>query len=124
MADHKPVNLESETVLNLLRTINKTPRITQRELSSSLGISLGKVNFLVKALIRKGLIKANNFKNSQKKAAYIYLLTPRGVEEKARITYHFLVQKTQEYERLSREIEKLRQEVGRGEITVTMTELI
>ena len=86
--------------------------MTQRELSLSLGISLGKVNFLIKALVHKGFIKANNFKNSNNKAAYLYLLTPRGLEEKTRITYHFLIKKIQEYERLKEEIRSLEREIG------------
>ncbi|MBT8490386.1 MAG: MarR family EPS-associated transcriptional regulator [Deltaproteobacteria bacterium] len=106
------MNLESEEVLKLLREIKKTPQMTQRELSSSLGISLGKVNFLIKALVHKGFIKANNFKNSNNKAAYFYLLTPRGLEEKARITYHLLILKTQEYKRLKEEIQALEKEIG------------
>jgi len=112
LSDSKSINLECEEVLKLLREIKKTPEMTQRELSSTLGISLGKVNFLIKALVHKGYIKANNFKNSNNKAAYFYLLTPWGLEEKARITYHFLVKKTQEYERLKEEIEALEKEIG------------
>lgn len=112
MSGSKSINLESEEVLKLLQEIKKTPEMTQRELSSSLGISLGKVNFLIKALVHKGFIKANNFKNSNNKAAYFYLLTPRGLEEKTRITYHFLVKKIQEYERLKKEIQSLEKEIG------------
>jgi EPS-associated MarR family transcriptional regulator len=112
LSDSRSINLECEEVLKLLREIKKTPEMTQRELSSNLGISLGKVNFLIKALVHKGFIKANNFKNSNNKAAYFYLLTPRGLEEKARITYHFLVKKTQEYERLKEEIKALEKEIG------------
>jgi EPS-associated MarR family transcriptional regulator len=112
LSDSKSINLECEEVLKLLREIKKAPEMTQRELSSTLGISLGKVNFLIKALVHKGYIKANNFKNSNNKAAYFYLLTPRGLEEKARITYRFLVKKTQEYERLKEEIQVLEKEIG------------
>ena len=97
--------------LMLLRTISENPQITQRELSSKLGLSLGKVNYLMKSLIAKGFIKANNFKNSQNKIAYLYLLPPRGIEEKAKITYHFLRRKTEEYERLEKEIQDLQKEV-------------
>ena len=101
----------TEESLMLLRTISENPQITQRELSSRLGLSLGKVNFLMKSLIEKGFIKANNFKNCQNKIAYLYLLTPRGIEEKAKITYHFLRRKTEEYERLEKEIQDLQKEV-------------
>jgi len=107
----KTINLESEEVLRLLREIKNTPDVTQRELSSNLGVSLGKINFLLNALIQKGYVKANNFRNSHNKVAYVYLLTPRGLEEKARITYQFLMRKTAEYDALKREIEKLRKEV-------------
>jgi len=107
----KTINLESEEVLRLLREIKNAPDVTQRELSSSLGVSLGKINFLLNALIQKGYVKANNFRNSHNKVAYVYLLTPRGLEEKARITYQFLMRKTAEYDALKREIEKLRKEV-------------
>jgi EPS-associated MarR family transcriptional regulator len=85
--------------------------MTQRELSSRLGISLGKVNFLINALIELGLVKVDNFKNSSSKSSYLYYLTPRGVEEKSRATYHFLKIKIQEYDRLEREIQQLREEV-------------
>lgn len=111
MTGRKTINLESEEVLRLLREIKNAPDVTQRELSSSLGVSLGKINFLLNALIQKGYVKANNFRNSHNKVAYVYLLTPRGLEEKARITYQFLMRKTTEYDALKQEIEKLRKEV-------------
>ena len=105
-------HLESEEILKVLREITLTPEMTQRELSSRLGISLGKVNFLVNALIQKGLIKAHNFKNSNNKKAYLYYLTPAGLEEKAKITYRFLRRKMKEYEQLERDIRQLEQEVS------------
>ncbi len=112
MPDPQTTNLKSEEVIKLLREIKETPEMTQRELSTRLGISLGKVNFLIKALTEKGLIKANNFKNANNKYAYIYLLTPHGLEEKARITYRFLKRKIKEYEQLEEEIDRLRKEVS------------
>jgi EPS-associated MarR family transcriptional regulator len=105
-------HLESEEILKVLREITLTPEMTQRELSSRLGISLGKVNFLVNALIQEGLIKAHNFKNSNNKKAYLYYLTPAGLEEKAKITYRFLRRKMKEYEQLERDIRQLEQEVA------------
>lgn len=105
-------DIESEEILNVLREITLTPEMTQRELSSRLGISLGKVNFLVNALIQKGLIKAHNFKNSNNKKAYLYYLTPAGLEEKAKITYRFLKRKMKEYEQLEEQIRLLEKEVG------------
>ena len=117
MSDYQKVNIETEEVLKLLREINKSPEMTQRELSSSLGISLGKVNFLIKALIDKGHIKVDNFKKSNNKSAYLYYLTPKGVEEKAKITYRFLRRKMNEYEQLEKDIRQLRQEVSDIRIT-------
>lgn len=111
MPDPQTTNLESKEVIKLLREINKTPEMTQRELSVRLGISLGKVNFLIKALIDRGFIRVNNFKNANNKYAYLYLLTPHGLEEKARITYHFLKRKMKEYEQLEEEIGQLKREV-------------
>jgi len=111
MTLQQPSHLESEEVLKLLREIKKSPTLTQRELSSKLGISLGKVNFLLNALISKGLVKAQNFKNSHNKKAYLYFLTPHGIEQKAKVTYRFLKRKIEEYERLESEIQELRKEV-------------
>jgi EPS-associated MarR family transcriptional regulator len=105
-------NIESEEVLKVLREIAITPEMTQRELSSRLGISLGKINFLINALIQTGLVKAHNFKNSNNKKAYLYYLTPRGFEEKAKITYRFLRRKIQEFEQLESEIRLLKKEAG------------
>ena len=85
--------------------------MTQRELAQHLGISLGKANYCLKALIDRGWVKANNFKNSNHKAAYAYLLTPRGVEQKTKITLRFFKQKMREYEQLKKEIVELEQEV-------------
>jgi len=111
-------NIESEEILKVLREIAITPEMTQRELSSRLGISLGKVNFLINALIQKGLVKAHNFKNSNNKKAYLYYLTPRGFEEKAKITYRFLRRKIQEFEQLESEIKLLKKEAGVADTTV------
>ena len=107
----KQTSPEREEILNLFREIKKTPEMTQRELSYKLGISLGKVNLLINALIRKGLIKVHNFKNSKNKKAYLYYITPKGFEEKARITYYFLKRKLKEYEDIEREIKILKSEI-------------
>ena len=107
--------LEKEEMLHIFREIDKSPELTQRGLSSRLGISLGKVNFLVNALIGKGFIKVENFRKSSNKIGYLYNLTPRGIEEKSRMTYHFLKRKMREYEELELEIKRLQEEVrGRG----------
>lgn len=84
--------------------------MSQRDLAVAMGVSLGKTNYCIKALLDKGLIKMQNFRNSQNKLAYAYLLTPAGVEEKASITVRFLKYKVQEYERLRAEIVELQRE--------------
>ncbi len=103
--------LVNEDVLRIFREIKQSPDMTQRELSSRLGISLGKVNFLIKALIDLGLIKVENFKKSSSKSAYLYHLTPRGIEEKSRVTSLFLKRKMRECERLEMEIQQLQEEM-------------
>lgn len=87
--------------------------MSQRDLSEALGVSLGKTNYCIKALLDKGLIKMLNFRSNKNKLAYAYLLTPAGVEEKACITVRFLKYKVQEYERLRVEIVELRREAAR-----------
>ena len=87
--------------------------MSQRDIARELGVSLGKANYCLRALMETGLIKANNFKNNRHKKAYMYFLTPRGITEKARATANFLERKLAEYEALQREIEHLRQEVKR-----------
>ncbi len=101
----------TETHLKLLRHLEENPDVTQRELARELGISLGKANYCLKALINKGLIKAKNFKNSANKRAYLYILTPQGIEAKALISVRFLQRKMEEYEALRQEIEQLKTEL-------------
>lgn len=101
-----------EAHFKLLRLIESRPDASQRELAEAMGVSLGKVNYCVNALIEKGWIKTRNFRNSRNKLAYAYLLTPRGVEQKATIALHFLKRKVEEYESLKREIADLRREVA------------
>ncbi len=101
---------DDTTSYDLLKTLEGNPSLSQRDLAKRLGISLGKVNFCLNALVEKGCLKVNNFRNSGNKLSYAYLLTPRGVEEKARITVYFLKYKMQEYERLRAEIAELRRE--------------
>ena len=90
---------------NILRLIRKKPKVTQRELSNELGISLGKINFCLKELKNKGLIKISNFKKSKNKLNYIYLLTPKGISEKTKLTLNFMQRKMKEYDELKRELE-------------------
>ena len=107
-----PLN-PNDTHLKVLRHLEDKPAITQRELAQELGVSLGKANYCIRALVEKGWVKINNFTNSNNKSAYAYLLTPRGIEHKAQVTVHFLKRKVDEYEALQREIEQLQQEVAR-----------
>lgn len=104
--------LTDEYRYKILKLVETKPEISQRELAKNLGISLGKANFCLKALIEKGLLKATNFRNSQNKLAYMYLLTPHGIEEKASITLQFLRSKMHEYEKLRDEIQSLKVEVS------------
>src|SRR4051812_3044250 len=88
------------------------PQASQRRIADELGISLGRVNYCVNALITKGLVKVNNFRNSSNKRGYLYLLTPRGIEEKARVTARFLKVKMDEFEILKRELAELEREAA------------
>lgn len=103
--------MNDEIHFQVLKIINSSPQITQRELADELGVSLGKANYCLKSLIDKGWLKARNFKNSRNKIAYAYLLTPTGIEEKAAMTVDFLRRKMEEYEALKQEIEQLKSEV-------------
>lgn len=101
-----------ESQFKTLRELAKDGTLSQRDLSRKMGLSLGRVNYLINALLEKGYIKAERFKNSKKKIGYMYVITPKGVSEKFQQTQRFLVRKTEEYERLKREIESLRRENG------------
>lgn len=105
-------NLESEKVLSLLKEIESNSHLTQRYLSQKLSISLGKINFLIKALINKGFIEIKNFKESKNKLGYAYMLTPKGIQIKFHLTQLFLEWKIEEYERLREEIENLKKEAA------------
>lgn len=102
--------MSTELQFRVLRLLETNPHISQRELSKSLGVSLGGVNYCLSALIAKGAVKIENFKNNQNKWAYAYLLTPQGIAEKTALTGSFLSRKIQEYEQLKQEIESLTQE--------------
>lgn len=100
-----------ELDLHLLRELSAAPASSQRSLAQRLGVSLGRINFCLRALSDKGWIKANNFRRSDNKWAYTYVLTPTGVDEKLSLTLRFLQRKTAEYDRLRAEVERLRREV-------------
>tara|TARA_Y100000591_G_C21751579_1_gene655020 strand:+ start:144 stop:446 length:303 start_codon:yes stop_codon:yes gene_type:complete len=95
---------DNQDYLNLLRKIEKRPKSSQRELASELGFSLGKLNYCLLALRKKGLIKLNNFKRNPNKLNYIYVLTPKGISEKTKLTLNFMKRKMQEYDELKKEI--------------------
>lgn len=102
--------MNEEQHLQILRLLQSDPDLSQRQLARALGISLGKTNYCVRALLDKGLIKVRNFRNSHNKLAYAYLLTPAGLAAKARLTRRFLEAKQREYEALRCEIAELEQE--------------
>ena len=99
--------MNKEIQLKLLQQLESNKKISQRDLSRAVGVSLGSVNFLLKALKEKGLIKWENFSNNPNKLEYLYLLTPQGVLEKAKLTYYLLEKKQVEYELLKKEMDKL-----------------
>ena len=103
--------IESDpTSLSVLRLLAASPHLSQREVASSVGVSLGKANYCLRALIAKGFVKAENYRKSSNKLAYLYLLTPAGVAAKADLTRRFLARKVIEYEALRQEIEGLERE--------------
>lgn len=104
--------MEREIHLKILRHLEDNPDISQRDLARELGVSLGKANYCLKALIEKGFVKAQNFRESDNKRGYLYVLTPEGLEAKLRISMDFLKRKMAEYEDLKREIEELQETVG------------
>lgn len=103
--------LTDEIRLRILRELENDPGLSQRDLAKALGVSLGKTNYCIRALVEKGLVKVENFRKSDNKLAYAYQLTPRGVSDKARITRQYLQIKLREYKALETEIEILRKEV-------------
>ena len=102
---------KSDTEYIILRILKNNPKITQREMAKELGLSLGKTNYVVRALIDKGWVKLSNFKRSDNKLGYIYLLTPEGLSEKTMLAQNFLNRKSEEYNRLKKEIEILKNEL-------------
>ena len=99
-----------ESQFKTLRELSKDGTLSQRDLSRKMGLSLGRVNYLVNSLLKKGYLKARRFKNSRNKIGYMYIITPKGVSTKMTQTYNFLQRKTEEFEMLKREIEALQQE--------------
>lgn len=108
------MNLSESTHLRILKLIENRPDLSQRELARLLGVSLGKTHYLLRALLDKGFVKMNNFRRSDNKMAYAYVLTPAGIVARLELTRNFLHYKEAEYETLSREILQLRAEVSGG----------
>ncbi len=102
----KDIN-NSEEELEILRKIEENPNLTQRQIAEHLGLSLGKINYLIKALLGKGMVKVDNFRKSDRKIGYLYLLTPEGVERKRKLTLLFLQRKAEEFDRLKEEINRI-----------------
>ncbi|MFV1984324.1 MAG: MarR family EPS-associated transcriptional regulator [Thiohalomonadales bacterium] len=102
--------LSEENRYKILKLLESNPEINQRQLATTLGISLGKANYCLKAIIERGWVKADNFRKSPNKKAYAYYLTAKGIEEKAKVTLRFLQFKQNEYETIQLELEELRKE--------------
>ena len=102
---NKKIN-NSEEELEILRQIEENPNLTQRQIADHLGLSLGKINYLIKALLEKGVVKVDNFKRSDNKLGYLYLLTPEGVERKRKLTLLFIQRKSEEFDKLKDELSR------------------
>ena len=100
------MNKNTEDQFQILRRIQKKPQTSQRELAEELGFSLGKLNYCMNALVDKGLIKINNFKKNPNKINYFYVLTPKGISEKTKLTINFMKRKMKEYDELKSELKK------------------
>ncbi len=107
--------LNDEFRYRILKRLESNPELSQRELARELGVSVGKINYGLRALVDLGLVKATNFVNSRNKQAYIYVLTPTGIQAKARTAARFFKQKLVEYEAIQRDLEELRREVAQSE---------
>ena len=110
----RQAKLQEDTYFRVMRILQENPDLTQRELAEKLGISVGGLNYCLKALMDKGMVKMKNFANSKNKFGYVYVLTPTGMAEKAAITHRFLQRKMAEYEALHAEIEALKREHAEG----------
>ena len=104
--------LQEDNNFRVMRLLEENPDLTQRELAARLGISVGGLNYCLKALMEKGLVKMRNFTHSKNKFGYVYMLTPTGIAEKAAITHRFLHRKMEEYELLKAEIDALKQDLS------------
>jgi EPS-associated MarR family transcriptional regulator len=112
----RQAKLQEDTYFRVMYILRENPDLTQRELAEKLGISVGGLNYCLKALMEKGMVKMKNFSNSKNKFGYVYVLTPKGVAEKTAITHRFLRRKMDEYEALKAEIKLLKVDVGEYEV--------
>lgn len=112
---NKHTQTQEDTYFRVLRILKENPDLTQRELAQKLGVSIGSLNYCLKALIEKGWIKVQNFSQSKNKFGYVYILTPRGIAEKAALTSNFLKRKLFEYEAIKAEIKSLKSEIESGQ---------
>jgi EPS-associated MarR family transcriptional regulator len=108
----RQAKLQEDTYFRVMRILEDNPDLTQRELAEKLGISVGGLNYCLKALMEKGLVKMKNFASSKNKFGYVYVLTPTGIAEKAAITHRFLQRKLEEYDALKSEIDALKAEAS------------
>jgi EPS-associated MarR family transcriptional regulator len=109
----RQAKIQEDTNYRVMRLLEENPDLTQRELAQKLGVSVGGLNYCLKALTEKGLVKMQNFANSKNKFGYVYVLTPRGIKERAKLTSEFLKRKMEEYEALKAEIETLKTEIDK-----------
>lgn len=103
----KKRKIDSEAELEILRKIDQNPHLTQRQMAEHMNLSLGKINYMIKALLEKGLVKVNNFKKSDNKLGYLYHLTPKGAETKRKLTMMFLKRKSEEFDKLKKDIQRM-----------------
>jgi EPS-associated MarR family transcriptional regulator len=111
----RQAQIQEDTYFRVMRILQENPDLTQRELAEKLGVSVGALNYCLKALMDKGWVKMQNFQNSKNKFKYVYLLTPQGIAERVALTSRFLDRKMQEYEALKAEIESLHQDVQQAD---------
>ena len=111
LKNSEAISFQDELRLRVMRVLEESPEASQRQIASELNVSLGGVNYCLKALVDRGLVKLGNFSKSDRKIGYAYFLTPEGMTEKAKITARFLKRKMAEYEQLEIEIDRLRKEV-------------
>ena len=103
---------DPEIPYHLLKILESDPNLTQRQMAGKMGLSLGKFNYCLKELVKKGFVKVERFTSSDNKATYMYILTPHGLEEKSRVTVSFLKRKMKEYKEIKQQLEDLKQEVS------------